>query len=77
MPVYEFKCQQCGMSFEKLVFHDAGETQCPRCLGKVERLMSRFNVAIPDEVCEKLPKGESRELCTECRQGGGACPFTA
>jgi hypothetical protein len=32
---------------------------------------------MPDEVCGKLPKGQERELCTECRQGGSSCPMSA
>jgi putative FmdB family regulatory protein len=77
MPLYEYRCKECGHTFERLVFDKNQAIQCPECFGAVEKLMSAFNVDIPDEACAKLPKGQERELCTECRQGGGACPFSA
>jgi putative FmdB family regulatory protein len=78
MPVYEFHCGSCGLIFEKLLFHDdIGAVLCPKCLAGAKRVMSTFSISIPDEACGKLPKGEQRELCTECKGGGGACPFAA
>lgn len=77
MPLYEYRCDQCGHTFEKLVFHQDDEVACPRCQGEVRKLMSPFSIEIPDEVCGRLPKGQERELCTECRQGGGSCPLAA
>ena len=42
MPIYEYKCQDCGTKFEKLVRHsDAAETACPSC-GKT-RLEQQFS----------------------------------
>ena len=77
MPLYEYRCDTCGQTFEKLVMHNDEQTRCPNCDGEVHRLMSPFSYEMPDEVCGKLPKGERRELCTECRQGGKACPMAA
>ncbi|HVZ82914.1 MAG TPA: FmdB family zinc ribbon protein [Terracidiphilus sp.] len=38
MPLYEYRCTQCGYSFEKIQsFKAAPETECPRCHGKLER----------------------------------------
>lgn len=77
MPLYEFRCKSCGLKFEELLFH--GGTQgvlCPRCSGEAERMPSVFSISVPDAVCAKLPTGEQRELCTECKQGGTACPFS-
>ena len=76
MPLYEYQCQGCGQTFEKLTFHEEGQVRCPKCGGGVQKLMSPFSYQAPDEVCAKLPKGEKRELCTECRGGGAACPLT-
>ncbi|CFX84991.1 Putative regulatory protein, FmdB, Zinc ribbon domain [Syntrophomonas zehnderi OL-4] len=45
MPIYEYKCGNCGR-FEKLQkFSDAVLTECPTCNGPVQRLISR-NVGI-------------------------------
>jgi len=77
MPLYEYTCTKCGHTFEQLVFHEDDRIECPQCRGEVYKLMSTFNVDIPDEICGKLPKGETREQCTECRQGGSACSLAA
>jgi putative FmdB family regulatory protein len=31
MPIYEYRCQDCGNHFEKLVRRDAGQPECPSC----------------------------------------------
>jgi putative FmdB family regulatory protein len=46
MPLYEYRCQKCGKSFEKLRrMQDAdSETECPECQSSdVERLLSAFS----------------------------------
>jgi putative FmdB family regulatory protein len=41
MPLYEYKCEACGHRFEKIVkFSDPPLDACPKCGGKVEKLMS-------------------------------------
>jgi putative FmdB family regulatory protein len=42
MPIYEYKCEKCGNSFEKLVFgSDKEPVSCPECKAKdVKRLLS-------------------------------------
>jgi putative FmdB family regulatory protein len=76
MPVYEYRCLACGKTFEKLTFHEEKEVKCPKCGGGVDKLMSPFSYQAPDEVCGKLPKGEERELCSECRNASSTCPLT-
>lgn len=46
MPIYEYKCETCNHSFEKLVFKGDDETiACPECgKDKVHRLMSCASV---------------------------------
>jgi len=40
MPTYDYKCQDCGYSFEKFQSINARKlTRCPRCGGKVKRLI--------------------------------------
>jgi putative FmdB family regulatory protein len=31
MPIFEYKCKQCGDEFEKLVFNRADAIDCPKC----------------------------------------------
>jgi len=43
MPIYEFRCADCGHVFEELVFRasDQDDLACPRCSGHaVERVLS-------------------------------------
>jgi putative FmdB family regulatory protein len=41
MPLYEYQCDECGHSFEKIQkFSDPLETSCPNCGGPVRKLMS-------------------------------------
>ncbi len=75
MPLYEYRCKECGNVFERLLIGESEPVECPRCSGAVERLMSTFSVEVPDEACARLPKGEMRERCTECKQGSSSCPY--
>jgi len=41
MPTYEYKCQSCGLTFEKFQsMKDKPLGKCPECDGKVQRLIS-------------------------------------
>jgi putative FmdB family regulatory protein len=41
MPLYEYQCDECGHTFEKIQkFSDPLETVCPKCGGPVRKLMS-------------------------------------
>ena len=41
MPLYEYRCTQCGHSYEKIQkLSDTPDTACPKCGGKVERPLS-------------------------------------
>lgn len=44
MPIYEYKCQDCGTKFEKLVRRSGGdELECPSCGQKhLEQELSTF-----------------------------------
>lgn len=40
MPTYEYECEECGHHFEKFQNITAPpEKECPRCQGKVKRLI--------------------------------------
>ena len=41
MPTYEYKCQDCGYRFESFQgIKDEPLEKCPKCNGKVQRLIS-------------------------------------
>ena len=41
MPIYEYKCQQCGLQFERRQsVSDAPLTTCEKCHGKLEKQWS-------------------------------------
>ncbi|OAQ20513.1 FmdB family zinc ribbon protein [Thermosulfurimonas dismutans] len=45
MPIYEFRCEDCGEKFEKLCFglRDEREINCPRCGShRVRKELSSF-----------------------------------
>ncbi len=45
MPIYEYRCSQCGEKFEKLLRSTSGqaEVRCPNCnTERVDRLVSVF-----------------------------------
>ncbi|TKJ31780.1 MAG: FmdB family transcriptional regulator [Chloroflexi bacterium B3_Chlor] len=48
MPIYEYRCHDCGEKFEKLVrtSSDRTELSCPNCGSKqAEKLMSLFGTS--------------------------------
>jgi putative FmdB family regulatory protein len=40
MPLYEFHCKPCDLTFEELVRSASEKVHCPKCEGKVKRLLS-------------------------------------
>jgi len=41
MPVFEYKCRQCGHQFEYLVLHSSPRPECPACQKQdLEQLIS-------------------------------------
>lgn len=50
MPIYEYKCDKCGNSFEHLAQNaSAPAPKCPKCgATKPKKLLSAFNAAASD-----------------------------
>lgn len=45
MPVYEYLCEQCDLRFDKVQsFSAAPLTECPKCGGRVHRVMQPVGV---------------------------------
>lgn len=47
MPIYEYKCKNCGSKFEILVYSDQKKAICEKCGSDyAERLMSGFAASV-------------------------------
>lgn len=68
MPIYEYKCKECGETFEVLV-RSTEKPACPQCGSKsLRKLVSGFSAP-----SEKSPCGRSKKASRECSHGGGCC----
>ena len=66
MPIFEYSCEKCTYTFDKLVMHQGTKVNCPLCQGEVKKLMSAFSVGASNNVSSKLPPNPSRPMCTTC-----------
>ena len=67
MPIFEFVCENCNKSFEKLVLGSAAEPECPSCKStKLAQKFSVFSASVP-----KASGAAPRPMGGCC--GGGAC----
>jgi len=68
MPIFEFRCLECGSLFEKLFMNpeEQAEILCPRCNSpNFERVVSRTNYIMGVGKQGKTPKLSSKD----CGQG--------
>ena len=64
MPLYEYECQKCEHSFEKLVASSDTAVECPEChTTKVQRLLS-----VPAK-----PRTGPSSLPMSCNSSGPPC----
>jgi putative FmdB family regulatory protein len=69
MPIYEFKCADCGTEFERVVFSsDEVVLECPECNSKeVQKVLSVFAMG-----GEKSPfAGATGSSSSSCGHGSG------
>ena len=66
MPVFEYRCRQCGRQFEYLVLHSSPSPVCPGCQNReVEQLVSRC--AISSEATRQANLSAARAKTTALR----------
>lgn len=69
MPIYEYKCCNCGEDFEEYVATAAAATQvtCTICgSGNIQRSMSMFGFASRGGGGEVVTSGRSGHNCSGC-----------
>jgi len=80
MPFYEYRCQECGYQFEKLVRNDKEIPDvCPEC-GKpaLKKLFSTFSTGSSSGSSSSVCADGSCSLSSSCSTGccpTGACPL--
>jgi len=86
LPLYAYRCTQCGHRFEKRQnFSAKAETQCPICQGVLERPLTAPGLSFKgkgfyvNDYASKsaAPAAESAEAKPACAGGCAACPAAA
>ncbi|HUX07617.1 MAG TPA: zinc ribbon domain-containing protein [Acidobacteriota bacterium] len=63
MPIYEYRCSNCGAEFEKLVFNSSAAPSCPKCKSdEVKKRPSVFGFSSGG----KMVSSSSNQGCTGC-----------
>lgn len=68
MPIYEFKCKNCGKIFEELIKNlaVAGEVSCIYCQSKnVKKIVSKFSIGQGNREVSNI-KDSSSSKCSGC-----------
>ncbi len=69
MPIFEYKCADCGKKFEQIVRSGDEQNSCPACQSKnVKRLFSGFAVG-KNSGCrntDNCERGGDRHVCNGC-----------
>lgn len=74
MPIFEYDCNSCGVSFEKLVRVNAGtdKVACPKCNSrKIRKRMSTFAHAVAGG--SSTPKSSGHSCSGNCSGGCKGC----
>lgn len=74
MPQYEYKCVECDYKFvEFQSINDEAISICPKCKGKVKRLISLTGTNIdysnPKEYYEQVIKPEAHRIAEKIKSG--------
>jgi putative FmdB family regulatory protein len=68
MPIFDYKCNECGFEFEVLVRSSEQNINCEKCnSNQVEKMLSTFSVSVnstQNKVCDKS---------SNCCPMGGCC----
>lgn len=68
MPIFEYRCRDCGTQFEKISYAAKGKIVCKKCAStRVEKLLSVF--AVSGASREALPAESGPCPCGAPRRG--------
>jgi len=69
MPIYEYRCPDCGTKFEELRPHSRAEEDapCPTCCKPAPRALSRFRSKVERDLSDYMGMAESA-----AKSGGGS-----
>lgn len=71
MPIFEYRCLECGQRFEELVRSGNANVQCPQCAARrVERLLSVFAAHGSQAGAAGFEPGAA---CGRCGDPNGPC----
>lgn len=81
MPLYEYRCKQCGHQFEKIQsFSAPEEKECPVCKGELEKLISAPAIQFKGAgwyVNDYAGKGNSKAAAKTPESSGDSKPAAA
>jgi len=82
MPIYEYQCSSCGNQFElRQKFSDEPATECPKCSGPVQKLISQTSFALKGSgwYTEGYAKTSTPKTPQSCPKEGScaSCPSAA
>jgi putative FmdB family regulatory protein len=73
MPTYEYKCEICGLTFERRqAITEEPLTECPECRGRVRRLVSG-GVGFIFKGSSHGKIGQSKQVCSLEQIGKTCC----
>jgi len=73
MPIYEFRCDECGHDFEELVRRASEPVACPGCTsGRVTKKMSSFAFRGGGPSAGAAPASTASSGCGGCSRGSCA-----
>lgn len=65
MPIYEYRCENCGREFEELQkFSDAPVEKCSQCGGKTHRLISQSTFVLKGSGWYVTDYGKGSSCCS-------------
>ncbi|HOP39796.1 MAG TPA: zinc ribbon domain-containing protein [Geobacteraceae bacterium] len=82
MPIYEYRCSNCGNQFElRQKFSDEPANECPRCGGPVQKLISQTSFTLKGSgwYAEGYSKSSAANKSQSCSKEGACatCPSAA